>query len=92
MSIVPFARLGVKNTLTLPAKDFMIRGNEPCGALRPSGPGPEGREGRPEGEKTAVMLTLNDFKTARSVLSGVILDTHLVYSAAFPGPPATTSI
>ena len=29
------------------------------------------------------MLTLNDFKAARSVLSGVLLDTHLVYSAAF---------
>lgn len=29
------------------------------------------------------MLTLNDFKAARSVLSGVILDTHLVYSPAF---------
>ncbi len=28
------------------------------------------------------MLTLNDFKAARSVISGIILDTHLVYSNA----------
>jgi len=29
------------------------------------------------------MLTLSDFKAARSVLAGVILDTRLIYSAAF---------
>ncbi len=29
------------------------------------------------------MMTLEDFKAARSVLNGVILDTHLVHSAAF---------
>ena len=29
------------------------------------------------------MMTLEDFKAARSVLSGVIADTRLVYSPAF---------
>ena len=33
--------------------------------------------------KTAVMLTLKEFKEARSVLSGVIRTTNLVYSDAF---------
>ena len=29
------------------------------------------------------MMTLEDFKAARSVLAGVIVDTHLVHSVAF---------
>ena len=36
------------------------------------------------------MMTLDSFKSARSVLSGVINETNLIYSPAFSRPPAAT--
>ena len=35
------------------------------------------------------MMTLDSFKSARSVLSGVIYETNLIYSPRFPRPSAT---